>query len=105
MAPDADATAGASQGWYDLEAVLAEEPAATLLAAYLVPDLREAVEPLLQRVLDGETITGVEVSGATAKLPGVQRDWVEQLYPLRDPATQEVVGVGVVCEEVTDRKR
>src|SRR4051812_15366045 len=35
MAPDADATAGASQGWHDLEAVLAEEPAATLLAAYL----------------------------------------------------------------------
>src|SRR4051794_10555461 len=36
MAPDADATAGASQGWHDLEAVLAKEPAATLLAAYLV---------------------------------------------------------------------
>src|SRR3954454_7414288 len=35
MAPGADATAGASQGWHDLEAVLAEEPAATLLAAYL----------------------------------------------------------------------
>src|SRR4051795_1183011 len=35
MAPDADATAGASQGWHDLEAVLAEEPAAKLLAAYL----------------------------------------------------------------------
>src|SRR3954469_17253678 len=37
MAPNADATAGASQGWHDLEAVLAEETAATLLAAYLVP--------------------------------------------------------------------
>src|SRR3954447_1559112 len=35
MAPDADATAGAPQGWHDLEAVLAEEPVATLLAAYL----------------------------------------------------------------------
>src|SRR4051812_43134125 len=38
MAPNADATAGASQGWHDLEAVLAEEPAATLLAAYLGAD-------------------------------------------------------------------
>src|SRR3954468_14855591 len=38
MAPDADATAGPPQGWHDLEAVLAEEPVATLLAAYLVPD-------------------------------------------------------------------
>src|SRR3954447_18323835 len=36
MAPDADATAGPPQGWHDLEAVLAEEPVATLLAAYLV---------------------------------------------------------------------
>src|SRR3954451_21091890 len=35
MAPDADATAGPPQGWHDLEAVLAEEPVATLLAAYL----------------------------------------------------------------------
>src|SRR4051812_28597036 len=35
MAPDADATAGPPQGWHDLEAVLAEEPVARLLAAYL----------------------------------------------------------------------
>src|SRR5690349_15868445 len=35
MAPDADATAGTPKGWHDLEAVLAEEPVATLLAAYL----------------------------------------------------------------------
>src|SRR3954469_19971036 len=35
MAPDADATAGPPPGWHDLEAVLAEEPVATLLAAYL----------------------------------------------------------------------
>src|SRR4051812_7286115 len=41
MAPDADATAGPPQGWHDLEAVLAEEPVATLLAAYLVVCLDE----------------------------------------------------------------
>jgi hypothetical protein len=35
MAPDVDATAGTPKGWDDLEAILAEEPAATLLAAYL----------------------------------------------------------------------
>ncbi|MDO9709507.1 sensor histidine kinase [Paracraurococcus lichenis] len=72
----------------------------------LVPDLRNAAEPLLRRVLaQGETITGIEFTGETAKAPGVKRDWVEQFYPLRDPETQEVVGVGVVCEEVTERKR
>src|SRR3954452_23137727 len=39
MAPDADATAGTSKGWHDLEAVLAEEPDATLLVAYLAQPL------------------------------------------------------------------
>src|SRR3954452_19542253 len=40
MAPDADATAGPPQGWHDLEAVLAEEPVAKLMAAYLDQLLR-----------------------------------------------------------------
>jgi PAS domain S-box-containing protein len=72
----------------------------------LVPDLREAAEPLMRRVLEqGETITGIEFSGETPKAPGVKRDWIEQFYPVRDPETQEVVGLGVVCEEVTERKR
>src|SRR5947209_17456623 len=35
MAPDADATAGTPKGWHDLEAVLAEEPVARLMATYL----------------------------------------------------------------------
>src|SRR5436309_318277 len=35
MALDADATAGTPKGWHDLEAVLAEEPVARLMAAYL----------------------------------------------------------------------
>src|SRR3954462_15329375 len=41
MAPDADATAGPPQGWHDLEAFLAEELVARLLAAYLVVCLDE----------------------------------------------------------------
>src|SRR5215218_5821991 len=35
MAPDADTTAGASQGCHDLQTVLAEKPVAELLATYL----------------------------------------------------------------------
>ncbi|MCB4821833.1 sensor histidine kinase [Roseicella aerolata] len=76
------------------------------LAWALVPDLREAAEPLMRRVLEQrETITGIEFSGETPKAPGVKRDWIEQFYPVRDPETQEVVGLGVVCEEVTERKQ
>jgi PAS domain S-box-containing protein len=72
----------------------------------LVPDLRSAVEPLMWRVLEtGTTITGIELSGETPKAPGVRRDWEEQLYPVRDPESGDVIGIGVVCEEVTERKR
>ncbi len=71
----------------------------------LTPDLRQAAEPLLRQVLDtGEAITDIEFSGETPFAPGVRREWKEQLYPLRDPETREVVGVGVVCEEVTERR-
>src|SRR5918997_4850688 len=38
--PDADATAGASQGCHDFEAVLAEKPVASLLATYLETPVR-----------------------------------------------------------------
>ena len=72
----------------------------------LVPDLRAATEPLLRRVLEqGEPITGVAVSGETPKAPGVARDWVEQFYPLRDPESGRITGIGIVCEEVTERRR
>ncbi|MBL6454805.1 PAS domain-containing protein [Belnapia sp. T6] len=72
----------------------------------LLPDIRAAAEPLLRRVAEtGETIRGAEISGETARAPGVQRDWIAQLYPLRDPETDEVTGIGIVCEEVTERRR
>lgn len=72
----------------------------------LLPAFRAAAEPLLRRVMEtGEPVTDVELSGETPKAAGVQRDWVEQFYPVRDPVTAEVVGVGLVCEEVTERKR
>ncbi|HYZ33104.1 MAG TPA: PAS domain S-box protein [Crenalkalicoccus sp.] len=72
----------------------------------LVPDLRASGEPLVRRVLQtGESLTGIEISGETPAAPGLKRDWLEQFYPVRDPETGEVMGVGLVCEEVTERKR
>ena len=72
----------------------------------LVPDLRSAAEPVLRRVIEqGEPITGVEFTGETARAPGERRDWVEHFYPVRDPETEEVMGIGLICEEVTGRKR
>lgn len=72
----------------------------------LLPAFRAAAEPLLRQVIaTGEPVTDIELRGETPKAPGEQRDWVEQFFPVRDPETAEVIGVGLVCEEVTERKR
>jgi PAS domain S-box-containing protein len=70
----------------------------------IAPDLRGQAEPLLRRVFEtGETVNGVAFSGETAGTPGKQRDWVEHFHPVRD-ASGDIVGVGVVCEEVTETR-
>ncbi len=75
-------------------------------AQQVVPDLHQKIEPLLRRVLaSGERITGVALSGQTAAAPGMTRDWVAQYYPVHDPETQQVAGVGIMVEETTGRQR
>ncbi|RYJ00706.1 MAG: sensor histidine kinase [Acetobacteraceae bacterium] len=34
----------------------------------------------------------------------MKHDWLEHFYPVRDPETDDLLGVGLVCEEVTERK-
>lgn len=71
----------------------------------IVPDLRPMAEPLLKRVLEsGEPATDVEIEGERPRGAGVRRTWIEQFYPIKDD-TGEVLGIGVVCEEVTDQRR
>ncbi len=73
--------------------------------AEVVPALAGTAEPILRRVLaTGEPVVGLELSGETPAAPGVHRTWVESWYPLRD-ATGSVVGVNVVAEDVTERRR
>lgn len=71
----------------------------------IVPDLLPFVEPLFQQVLDtGQPLHNVELQGETPAQPGVQRTWLEHYTPLYDEMGQ-VMGVNVVVEEVTERKR
>ena len=71
----------------------------------VVPDLQGQAEPLLRNVLvSGEEVRDIEFRGETKRSPGVTRDWIEQLYPLRD-SNGDVVGIGIICEEITERKR
>jgi two-component sensor histidine kinase len=59
----------------------------------------------MQKVLEtGEQIVGIEVTGETPAQPGVRRDWLERLYPVKGPDGR-VTGVGAIVEDVTERKR
>lgn len=70
----------------------------------IVPDLREQAEPMLRRVVEtGVSINNISFSGETAREPGVRRDWLDHFHPVKTDAG-EVIGVGVVCEEVTGRR-
>ena len=64
-----------------------------------------SVEADLRRVLEtGEPLTELEVAGATAAAPGVDREWVVSYWPVRRRGDRRVVGVGAVVFEVTARR-
>ncbi|MDR6775148.1 ATP-binding protein [Azospirillum sp. BE72] len=71
----------------------------------VVPSLREAAEPLFRQVLEtGEPIHGIELHGTTASHPGIERDWIEDFYPLKGP-DGTVVAVGAIVREVTEERQ
>lgn len=71
----------------------------------IVPDLAEQAAPVLRRVFDdGESLSGIEISGTTPARPGVTRVWEEGFYPVRAPGLG-IIGAGVVVVEVTDQRR
>lgn len=71
----------------------------------LLPLVADQAEPLLRQVLEsGQPLLDVSLEGETPARPGERRAWVEHFYPLRD-ASGAVVGVNVVCDEVTEKRR
>jgi PAS domain S-box-containing protein len=70
----------------------------------VLPDIDQTVITKLQRVVDtGEPVTGYELHGQTPAEPAAQRTWLEGLYPVRG-AAGEILGVGVVTVDITERK-
>lgn len=70
----------------------------------IVPDLADTAEKLLGSILEtGEPLLNVEITGETPSKPGVQQIWLENFLPLKNG--DRVIGISVVCEEITERKQ
>jgi PAS domain S-box-containing protein len=71
----------------------------------LLPDVADEAERKLRQVLaTGEALLDVELAGETPARPGERRIWREHFLPVRD-TDGSVVGVNVVCEEITEQRR
>src|SRR4051794_1683563 len=63
------------------------------------------VARLLRQVAEtGEPVVDIEISGHTRASPDVQRTWMVSYFPVRD-LDGEIMGVGAVVSEITERKR
>ena len=70
-----------------------------------VPQVADQVERIVATIMrTGEPITDVEVHGQRADKRNVDHVWITHWHPLKGPRGR-VVGVNVVAEDVTARKR
>jgi two-component system, cell cycle sensor histidine kinase and response regulator CckA len=71
----------------------------------VLPQMANVLEPIMRRALNtGEPVLDVELSGETPADPGRQHHWLASFYPVRMQAG-EILGVGVLVSEITDRKQ
>ncbi|MDX6439110.1 MAG: hypothetical protein QOF45_1693 [Gaiellaceae bacterium] len=71
----------------------------------VIPNLAPTLMPLYRKVLEsGEPLVHTESTADDALIIGERRHWLSSYYPVRT-AEGEVIGVGAVIMEVTDRRR
>ena len=71
----------------------------------VVPSVADTIEPLYRHVIEtGQSVLEVEVHGTTAAQPGIERDWLVDYYPMKNP-DGSVQGVAAIVSEITGRKR
>jgi PAS domain S-box-containing protein len=70
-----------------------------------VPQVADQVEKIVEAVMrTGEPVTGVEVCGQRSDKLNADHVWITNWHPLKGP-DGSIVGVNVVAEEITERKR
>jgi PAS domain S-box-containing protein len=70
----------------------------------IAPGVSPVVEESVRSVLEtGRPITGVEISGETPGRRGIVQTWMCGWYPVRQGPGGEIVGVGAVVAEITER--
>lgn len=71
----------------------------------VIPTLAPTLVPLYRQVLEsGEPLVHTESTDDDALIIGERRHWLSSYYPVRTPEG-EVIGVGAVIMEITDRRR
>ena len=71
----------------------------------LLPGLADEVERIRDHILaTGNAVHGVEITGETPQMPGVQRTWEESWTPVFDEQGA-IVAINVAAREVTQEKR
>src|SRR5215470_4653245 len=70
-----------------------------------VPQVADQVEAIVDTIMrTGEPVTGIEVHGQRTDKRNADHVWITNWHPLRS-ADGRVVGVNVVAEDITERKR
>src|SRR5690242_17262973 len=70
-----------------------------------VPQVAAQVEKIIQTIVEtGEAIMGVEVRGQRVDKLNADHVWITNWHPSKGPGGK-VVGVNVVAEDITERKR
>ena len=72
--------------------------------AEVLPELPEVRDDVRRVAETGLPSTGVEVRGETPAQPGVEREWVASYWPVRATPGGDLIGVGAVVFDVTDRR-
>jgi PAS domain S-box-containing protein len=75
-----------------------------LTLAEVLPGVPKAGREVLRVAETGQPAIGMELAGETPAQPGVKREWVASLWPVRAAVGGQMLGVGAVVYEVTDRR-